>query len=72
MNQIFDFPRQMISVRCGCCGMRVLSARVGWLLAVVAKMLTTGFSILNYLPADVFSPPNMRVFCIVCGHFSVL
>ena len=45
------------------------NARVGWLLAVVAKMLTSGFSILYYLPADVFSPPNMRVFCIVCGHF---
>ena len=41
----------------------------GRLLAVVVKMLTTGFSILYNLSADVFSPPNMRVFASFVGIF---
>ena len=41
----------------------------GRLLAVVAKMLTTGFSILNYLPADVFRRQICEYSALFVGIF---
>ena len=41
----------------------------GRLLAVVVKMLTTGFSILNYLPADVFRRQICEYSALFVGIF---